>query len=83
MEKPENNKKAQEQKTAAYYLLLELALEFALMLALPLIGGVYLGKWLDLRYHTKFWVIVCLLGALAFSALMIGKKINQVRKSLK
>lgn len=76
---PQKNNK----KSAAYYLLVELGIEFALIIALPLIAFIYGGKWLDQKYNTKLFVVAGILLALALSCYMIYKKINDVKKLIK
>ena len=71
------------RKPINFFVLAELGIEFAVILALPLIGGVYLGKWLDAKYGTKFIIIICILIALAFSWYMIFRKIMDVKKMIK
>jgi len=71
------------KKSVNFFILAELGIEFAVILALPLIGGVYLGKWLDAKYGTKFIIIICILIALAFSWYMIFRKIMDVKNLLK
>jgi uncharacterized protein (DUF697 family) len=73
-----------EQKSVAMgYALFEVGLEFAVMIALPLIGGILGGKWLDTRTGHHFFVIIGILTALALSSYMIYKKILQVKEMMK
>ncbi len=69
-----------KKKSVNFFLLFELGIEFAFILALPLIGGVYLGKWLDTKYGTKFIIIIAILTALAMSWYMIYRKIKEVMR---
>jgi len=55
----------------------------AFLIAAPLIGFIYLGKWLDDKHHTKFYVFIGLVVALAISSIAIGKRINEFRKRTK
>lgn len=82
LKNPEENDKKMTTKVG-YFLLLELGLEFAVILALPLLVFVYLGKWLDQRLNTNFLVVIGILLALSFSSLLIYKKIIEVKKLLK
>ena len=68
-----------QKKNQIMFQLLDFGLEFAIMIALPLIIFIYAGKWLDARQHTKYWVIVGILTALALSTFSIAKKINSIR----
>ena len=63
--------------------LLDFGLEFALMIALPLLGFIYLGRWLDTRYEQKFFVVIGILLALMLSSYMIYKKIKSLKDLLK
>jgi len=71
------------KKAISYYPLFELGIEFAFILALPLIGGVYLGKWLDSKYGTKFIVVIGILLALGLSSFMIYRKIKELDSRLR
>ncbi|MCL5666693.1 MAG: AtpZ/AtpI family protein [Patescibacteria group bacterium] len=68
---------------AARLMALEAATEFAFLIAVPLIGFLYLGKWLGARYHTKLFIVLGFLLALAVSSISIGKRIQDIRKKLK
>ena len=71
-----------ERKSVNFFLLFEAGIEFAIFLALPLIAGVYLGKWLDAKYGTKFIIIICILLGLAFGWYMVFKKIKDLKNTL-
>lgn len=71
------------QKTFNYFLLFELGLEFAVMIAVPLIAFVYAGKWLDQKFHTKFIVVIGILSAIALSSYLISKKTKEVINLMK
>lgn len=71
------------KKTDVYYMLFGLGIDFAVILALPLLVFIYAGKWADSKYGTKFFVIIGILLALALSTYMIYKKIDTLRKMLK
>ena len=71
------------EKNRAKYMAYELATEFAFLIAVPLIGFLLLGKWLDAKYHQKFFVFIGLFLALATSSIAIGKRINRIRRDLK
>lgn len=82
---PNEPKKTPEisKQRRAGMLLIEAGTEFAVMIGLPLIGFIYLGRWLDTRYHHRFFVIIGILAALALSSLMIYKKIKRIKDLLK
>ena len=71
---PHKEEGKSQKKSVNFFLLFELGIEFAVILGLPLIGALYLGKWLDAKYETKFIIIICLLLGLALSWYMIFKK---------
>lgn len=86
MKETEPQKQEPEEKAknvVVGYMMLELGLEFAVILAVPLIGFIYLGKWLDARYGTKLFIIAGILLATTLSSYLIYKKINDVKKLLK
>jgi len=79
----DQKKELQNKQAAAYFMLFELGIEFAVILALPLIAFIYGGRWLDSKYDTKIFVVAGILLALTLSSYMIYRKINEVRKMLK
>ena len=76
-------KELRTKKNAAYYLLFETGIEFAVLLALPLLAFIYAGKWLDAKTNHHFFVIIGILAALALSAYMIYRKISDLKNFLK
>ena len=83
IENEQKEKNNQPAKPAIYFMLFELGIEFALIIALPLIVFIYAGKWLDTKTNHHFFVIVGILLALGLSSYMIYRKIVQVRNMLK
>ncbi len=71
------------KKPAIYFMLFELGIEFALIIALPLIAFVYAGKWLDTKTNNHFYVIIGILLAIGLSSYMIYRKILEVKNMLK
>lgn len=59
------------------------AVDFGLIIAIPLVGAVYLGRWLDSRYGTKHYILVCLFAALFISSVGIYKQIIKLSKQIK
>ena len=57
--------------------------DFALLIALPLVVAVYLGRWLDTRYSTKHYVLICILAAIFISAVGIYKQVMKLSKQIK
>ena len=74
--------KKDKQKVIGF-MLFEAGIEFALLIALPLLGFIYLGRWLDAKWGTRFLVIIGILLALTVSCLGIYQRINQYKKLLK
>jgi hypothetical protein len=60
--------------------MISVGLDFALILALPLLGFIYLGRWMDARYETKFFVVLALPLAIIVSSIGIYKQIKKLKK---
>ncbi|OGE86179.1 MAG: hypothetical protein A3J48_00800 [Candidatus Doudnabacteria bacterium RIFCSPHIGHO2_02_FULL_46_11] len=75
------------QKQAKEYFnplsLLGFAFDFAFLIAVPLVVFIFLGRWLDNRGGTEYWVIVGILFALVVSSVGVYKRIKQIEKRLK
>jgi hypothetical protein len=71
------------KKPLNYFLLLELGIEFAVMIALPLIAFILAGQWLDRKLNTHFIVIIGILSAIALSSYIISRKIKEVLNLIK
>lgn len=82
-QKSQNLEKKEKNNIVLGYMLFEVGIEFAVMIALPLIGGILGGKWLDVKTGHRFYVIVGILGAIALSSFMISKKIMDLKKMMK
>ena len=85
----DQNLKPQEQKIPSNSkqkllagMLLEAGIEFALIIAAPLIAFVYLGKKLDAHYNTKYLVILGIFIAIFISSMGIWSRIKQFKKLL-
>lgn len=83
MNKPEENGKASEQKRLTFLKAFQIAGEFGFIIALPLIGLGFLGKWMDARYHTKYFVLIGVLLAIGLSTAWLTKSIKDMLKDLK
>jgi hypothetical protein len=89
MENPENGQKKPDEgknirdKKVLGLMLWETGLEFGVMLALPLIIFVYLGKWLDTKYNRHFFVVIGLFPAIGLSCYMIYRKIKDLKRIIK
>jgi len=66
-------------KAAVWSQLLEIGIDFAAYLAVPLLIFIYSGKWLDARYNHHFFVILGIFIALGLSSYLIYKKIKAIK----
>lgn len=82
-EEQKENKGEKAKKAVLGYMLFELGAQFAVIMAIPLLGFIYLGKWLESKYHSKLFVVTGILLALALSSYLIYKKIDEVKKLMK
>ena len=82
-QKISEGKPATPKKPAVYFMLFELGVEFAFIIALPLLAFIYGGKWLDAKTGHNFYVIIGILLAIALSSYMIYRKIVEVRNMMK
>ena len=82
-EKKSEKSETEKKQAAALYMMAELGLEFAFIIGIPLLGFIYLGKWLDTKYQHHFFVIIGLLLALALSSFTIYKRILAANNMLK
>ena len=71
------------QQKLAMVLMLEAGFEFAFLIAAPLLAGIFIGKWLDFKYHRGFFVIIGILLGLAITVVAVGKRANDYKKLLK
>lgn len=75
--------KAKDQGMLGAAFMLSTAVEFAIILAAPLIGAVFLGRWLTAKYHNPAYSIIALLVALALSSAAIALDIRKLSKKIK
>lgn len=80
-QKPSTDPGKDKQKIVGL-MLFEAGMQFAVMIALPLILLVLLGKWLDAKHNTHTYVISGILLALTISVVGIGKKIKDYKEIL-
>ncbi len=81
-QKPSTDPSKDKQKVVGL-MLFEAGIEFAVIIALPLIVFTLLGKWLDTKHNTHAYVIVGILLALSISVAGITKKIKDYQRILK
>ena len=86
MQNSDPAQKARDKKSPekiVKFVLMEAAIEFAIIIALPLLAFIFLGRWLDTKFNHHFFVLIGLFVALALSSLMIWRKIKDYQKLLK
>jgi hypothetical protein len=59
------------------------AIDFALIIAIPLIILVWLGKFLDTKYQTNFFVLIGLAVALTVSIVGLKNQIKRLQELMK
>ena len=79
---PDKNQVTKKKKVVAW-LMMEAGTEFAFLIAVPLIAGVFAGKWLDNKYNQHFFVIIGIFAGIAISSISIWKRINDYKNLLK
>ncbi len=84
----DNNEKGKEDFTnkvkgdKLWFTFIEIGTEFAIILALPLIGAIFLGKWLNQKYDTKLFLVGLVLFAVVISWYSIIRKVIKIKKYL-
>jgi F0F1-type ATP synthase assembly protein I len=82
-QKPELGKPAKDKQKIVGILMLEAGIEFAFLIAVPLIAGLLLGKWLDRKYNQHFFVIVGILLGITITCIAVYQRIKDYKKMLK
>jgi uncharacterized membrane protein YqjE len=59
------------------------AMDFALTLAVPLVIFIFLGKWADEKFNTKYIVIIGIFLAIATSTVAITKQVKKLSNFIK
>jgi hypothetical protein len=75
--------KTPETQRVLFLKALNFALEFGFIIALPLIGLGYLGKYLDNRQGTKFYVLIGILLAITISTVWLYRRLHSILKDLR
>ncbi len=75
----EDSAKKIDRPAVNFFMLIPLSIEFAFYIGIPL--GIFV--WLRPKFHSQIYNILGVLVALAISAIMIGRKINEIRRTLK
>ncbi|PIR96222.1 MAG: hypothetical protein COT92_02190 [Candidatus Doudnabacteria bacterium CG10_big_fil_rev_8_21_14_0_10_42_18] len=82
-QKPEQKKTDKSKNFALYGLLMELGIEFAVMIGFPLYLFIKLGQWADKKQDSGYFVLIGILLALTLSSYMIYKRVKTVKHILK
>ena len=78
----ETNPKEQ-QRRRLYMKAARVSMQFAAIILIPLIIFGSLGKWLDAHYHTKYFILIGVVLALAASSAWCYKVILDIYNDLK
>ena len=79
---PEEKPPQQKKQKIVGLLMLEAGTEFAFLIAVPLIGGLFAGKWLDKKYNHHFFVIIGILLGLSITCIAISQRIKDYQRTL-
>ncbi len=82
-EKPQETKPPKDKQKVVGLLMLEAGTEFAFLIAVPLIAGLLIGKWLDKKYNHHFFVIIGILLGITITCVAVGQRIKDYKKMLK
>lgn len=74
----ENNKPDKKQITMVKSL--SFAIQFGLMIVIPLLVLAFAGKWLSAKYHNQIYLYAGLILALLISTVWFYKRINDLYK---
>lgn len=66
-------------KNDTWSLALRIIANLSYWIAFPVLGGVFLGRWLDRKYGTEPWLFLATIG-LSFLISMYGLIINAVKE---
>lgn len=80
---PPSEQKTPDKRKLVGVLMMEAGFEFAFLIAVPLIAGIFAGKWLDSKYQHHFFVIIGILLGIAVSCIAVHSRIKDYRKLLK
>ena len=82
-QKPETSKQAKDKQKVVGVLMLEAGTEFAFLIAVPLIAGLLIGKWLDRKTNHHFFVIIGILLGITITCIAVYQRIKDYKKMLK
>ena len=78
----EKEPQTKQQSTPSLMKIAAFAGEFGFIIALPLLGLTFIGKYLDNKYNSKYFVLIGLVLALFLSTLYLYKRLNRIIKEL-
>jgi undecaprenyl pyrophosphate phosphatase UppP len=81
-QKPPTEKKQDKQQVVGL-LMAEAGFEFAFLIAVPLVAGLFLGQWLDKKYNHHFFVIIGILLGITITCVAIYSRIKDYKNMLK
>jgi len=81
-QKPETSKQAKDKQKVVGVLMLEAGTEFAFLIAVPLIAGLLIGKWLDRKTNHHFFVIIGILLGITITCIAVYQRIKDYKKML-
>lgn len=82
-QKPQQTNKPEDKQKIVGLLMLEAGTEFAFLIAVPLIAGLFLGKWLDKKYNHHFFVIIGILLGITITCVAVSQRVKDYKKMLK
>ena len=82
-QKPQQTNKPEDKQKIVGLLMLEAGTEFAFLIAVPLIAGLFLGKWLDKKYNNHFFVIIGILLGITITCVAVSQRVKDYKKMLK
>ena len=80
---PPSNPKQPDKRKLVGVLMMEAGFEFAFLIAVPLLAGIWAGKWLDSKYNHHFFVIIGILLGITISCIAVYSRIKDYRRLLK
>lgn len=74
---------SEEKKQFTFMRAFAFASEFGFVIALPIIGLGLVGKWIDQKRQTKYFVLLGILLAITVSTIWIAQRLKGIMKDLK
>jgi hypothetical protein len=57
--------------------------ELGFVIAVPILAFGFIGKWLDARYHTRYWTLLGILLAITVSAVFITRRLRELLNDIR